>query len=364
MNSPSTLTVDVPPSVTTPQPAAPQEPDVRFRSSRRTASLTGFRIAGIGFLRSLSNCHQRGTRTALTDSKKAGCSDAPESPNAASLLRISPPVISPWTPQNWRLSNANIPASDVDLLVVGTFTPDYMCPSTACLVQNKLQLDAPAMDLQAACSGFMYSLATAAQFIASGNARCALVIGADVNSRIVRPDDQRTAPLFGDGAGAVILQPGDRDQGLVCYQLGADGSGGSLLDRPAGGSTLPLTPELVQEGRHYLQMDGRNVFKWAIHAVTESITTVLEKAGVTTDDVSLFVLHQANIRIIDHAMKELGIHTSRVFNNLSTVGNTSAASIPLALDGALQKGLIRRGDLIVMCGFGAWLTWGTGLFRW
>jgi 3-oxoacyl-[acyl-carrier-protein] synthase-3 len=111
-------------------------------------------------------------------------------------------------------------------------------------------------------------------------------------------------------------------------------------------------------------MDGRNVFKWAIHAVTESITTVLEKAGVTTDDVSLFVLHQANIRIIDHAMKELGIHTSRVFNNLSTVGNTSAASIPLALDGALQKGLIRRGDLIVMCGFGAGLTWGTGLFRW
>jgi 3-oxoacyl-[acyl-carrier-protein] synthase-3 len=363
MNSPTTLTVDVPPVVINPQPPAPQEPDIRFRSTRRTASLTGFRIAAIGSCvpaRIVTNeeLEQRYgfeegwvlRRTGISQ-RRFAAEDQSTSDLAVEAARAA-------------LASAGIPASDIDLLVVGTFTPDYMCPSTACLVQNKLQLDAPAMDIQAACSGFMYSLATAAQFIASGNSRCALVIGADINSRIVRPDDQRTAPLFGDGAGAVILQPGDRDQGLVCYQLGADGSGGCLLDRPAGGSTLPLTPQLVQEGRHYLQMDGRNVFKWAIHAVTESITTVLEKAGVTTDDVALFVLHQANIRIIDHAMKELGIHTSRVFNNLSTVGNTSAASIPLALDGALQQGRIRRGDLVVMCGFGAGLTWGTGLFRW
>lgn len=379
MNLSSPMSLDVPTAVINPQqlidslqsrpsPAAEistaaQDPEMRFRSSRRTASLTGFRIAAVGAAvpeRIVTNEELEKAygfeegwvlrRTGISQ-RRFAAPDQSTSDLAVEAARKA-------------LNAAGLSTADVDLLIVGTFTPDFMCPSTACLVQNKLQLDAPAMDLQAACSGFMYSLATAAQFIASGNSRCALVIGADINSRIVRPDDQRTAPLFGDGAGAVILQPGDRDQGLVCYQLGADGSGGSLLDRPAGGTALPLTPELVQQGRHFLQMDGRNVFKWAIHAVTESITTVLEKAGVTTDDVALFVLHQANIRIIDHAMKELGIHTSRVFNNLSTVGNTSAASIPLALDGALQQGRIRRGDLVVMCGFGAGLTWGTGLFRW
>ena len=262
------------------------------------------------------------------------------------------------------MAAANVSASDIDLLIVGTFTPDFTCPSTACLVQNKLKLDAPAMDLQAACSGFMYALATGAQFIATGNSRRALIIGADVNSRIVQPDDQRIAPLFGDGAGAVILEPGDADQGLVCYQLGADGAGGCLLDRPAGGTTLPLTPELVAAGEHFLKMDGRNVFKWAIEAVTQSIEVVLDSAGVTTEDVSLFVLHQANIRIIDHAMKVLKIPRSKVYNNLDRVGNTSAASIPLALDEACREGRIHRGDLVVMCGFGAGLTWGTSLFRW
>ena len=262
------------------------------------------------------------------------------------------------------ISAANVSAADIDLLIVGTFTPDFLCPSTACLVQNKLKLDAPAMDLQAACSGFMYALATGAQFIATGNSRLALVIGADVNSRIVQPDDQRIAPLFGDGAGAVILEAGEADQGLVCYQLGADGAGGSMLDRPAGGSTLPLTPELVAAGDHYLRMDGRSVFKWAIEAVTQSIEVVLENAGVTTNDVSLFVLHQANIRIIDHAMKVLHIPACKVYNNLDRVGNTSAASIPIALDEAYREGRIKRGDLVVMCGFGAGLTWGTSLFRW
>ena len=262
------------------------------------------------------------------------------------------------------MAAAHVSASDIDLLIVGTFTPDFTCPSTACLVQNKLKLDAPAMDLQAACSGFMYALATGAQFIATGNSRLALIIGADVNSRIVQPDDQRIAPLFGDGAGAVILEPGDADQGLVCYQLGADGAGGCLLDRPAGGATLPLTPELVAAGEHFLKMDGRNVFKWAIEAVTQSIEVVLDNAGVTTEDVSLFVLHQANIRIIDHAMKVLKIPRCKVYNNLDRVGNTSAASIPLALDEAHREGRINRGDLVVMCGFGAGLTWGTSLFRW
>ncbi|MCA9063810.1 MAG: ketoacyl-ACP synthase III [Planctomycetaceae bacterium] len=262
------------------------------------------------------------------------------------------------------IQSAGIQASDIDLLVVGTFTPDYTCPSTACLVQEKLNLDCAAMDLQAACSGFMYSLVTGAQFVATGNARNALVIGADVNSRIVCPSDQRTAPLFGDGAGAVILEAGHADQGLLCYQLGADGAGGCMLDRPVGGTRRPLTPEAVQEGQHFLQMDGRNVFKWAIQAVTESIDLVMQKAGVTPEDVDLFVLHQANIRIIDHATKVLKIPASKVFNNLHRVGNTSAASIPIALDEAHQQGRLNSGDLVVMCGFGAGLTWGTGLYRW
>ena len=262
------------------------------------------------------------------------------------------------------MAAAHVSATDIDLLIVGTLTPDFTCPSTACLVQNKLKLAAPAMDLQAACSGFMYALVTGAQFIATGNSRLALIIGADVNSRIVKPHDQRVAPLFGDGAGAVILEPGDSDQGLVCYQLGADGAGGHMLDRPAGGATLPMTPELVAAGEHYLRMDGRNVFKWSIQAVTHSIEVVLENAGVTTDDVSLFIIHQANIRIIDHAMKVLKIPRCKVYNNLDRVGNTSAASIPLALDEAHREGRIKHGDLVVMCGFGAGLTWGTGLFRW
>ncbi len=262
------------------------------------------------------------------------------------------------------IAAANVSPTDIDLLVVGTFTPDYTCPSTACLVQDKLKLDAPAMDIQAACSGFMYALATGAQFVATGNSKCALVIGADVNSRIVQPSDQRTAPLFGDGAGAVILGAGDKDQGLICYQLGADGAGGCMLDRPAGGVSMPLTPELVADGKHFLQMDGRNVFKWAIQAVTESIEFVLEQACVKPQDVSLFVLHQANIRIIDHAMKVMNIPPSKVYNNLDRVGNTSAGSIPIALDEAYREGRIQRGDLVLMCGFGAGLTWGTGLFRW
>ncbi|MEZ6060760.1 MAG: beta-ketoacyl-ACP synthase III [Planctomycetaceae bacterium] len=262
------------------------------------------------------------------------------------------------------IAAAGVDPSEIDLLVVGTFTPDYTCPSTACLVQQKLGLDVPAMDLSAACSGFMYALATGAQFVATGNSKLALIIGADINSRIVDPTDQRTSPLFGDGAGAVLLGAGSDQQGLVCYQLGSDGAGAELLDRPVGGSRRPLTAKCVADGRHFLRMDGRNVFKWAIQVVTETIELILERSGHSVDDVQLFVLHQANIRIIDNAMKALGIPPEKVFNNLSRIGNTSAASIPIALDEAQQQGHLKPGDLVLMCGFGAGLTWGTGLFRW
>jgi len=190
------------------------------------------------------------------------------------------------------------------------------------------------------------------------------VVGVDCLSRIVNPKDQRTYPLFGDAAGAVLIAKGESSQGLVCYQMGADGSGADLLDRPAGGSRCPITPESILAGDQYLRMDGRSVFKWAVRLVQDSIELVLEKSGHRAEDVNLFLLHQANIRIIDAAMDSLEIGPDRVFCNVHKYGNTSAASVPLVLDEAHRAGKIRRGDLLLMCGFGAGLSWGTGLFRW
>ncbi len=262
------------------------------------------------------------------------------------------------------IRSAQVDPQQIDLLVVGTFTPDYHCPATACLVQERLGLDAPALDVAAACSGFMYALITAAQYVKTGNANLALVIGADLNSRIIDPGDQRTYPLFGDGAGAVLIRKGEPHQGLICYQMGSDGSGASLLDRPAGGVKTPATSEVLSSGSHYLRMDGRNVFKWAVRIITDTIELVLEKSGMEANDVSLYVLHQANIRIIDYAMEQLGIPPEKVLINVHKYGNTSAGSIPIALDEAVQDGRLQRGDTVLLCGFGAGLTWGTGLVRW
>ncbi len=262
------------------------------------------------------------------------------------------------------IRRAKIDPQQIDLLVVGTFTPDYHCPSTACIVQDRLGLDCPAFDVAAACAGFMYALVTAAQYVATGNSKYALVIGADTNSRIVNPADQRTYPLFGDGAGAVLLTRGEPHQGLMCYQMGSDGSGAGLLDRPYGGVKQPLTHDALDAGEHLLQMDGRAVFKWAVRLVTDTISLMLEKTGMSAHDVSLYLLHQANIRIISAALEPLGIPESKIFNNLHKYGNTSGGSIPLVLDEAYQAGKISRGDTVLMCGFGAGLTWGTSLFRW
>lgn len=262
------------------------------------------------------------------------------------------------------MADAGVTADEVDLVVIGTFTPDHLCPSTANLVQAHLGIEAPAMDLAAACSGFTYALATAAQFIVTGNSRRALVIGGDCNSRIVNPQDPKVAPLFGDGAGAVVLGRGDEKQGLVRYQLGSDGSGASLLDRPAGGTLHPFTESDLREGKTYLQMDGRNVFKWAVKAVCNSILVTLEQAQVSIEQVSMFILHQANLRIINHVAEDLGIQQDRIYNNLDKYGNTSAGSIPIALAEAIASGRLQRGELLLICGFGAGLTWGTCLLRW
>ena len=262
------------------------------------------------------------------------------------------------------IENANLKPEDIDVLVVGTFTPDFQCPSTACIVQDRLGLDCPAFDLAAACAGFMYSMVTGAQFVATGNAQNALVIGADLNSRIVDPSDTRTYPLFGDGAGAVVLQSGTPHQGFLCYQMGSDGSGGGLLDRPVGGTKQPPTPTAIAEGQHFLKMDGRSVFKWAVRLLADTTELVLQKSGMSVHDVSLFLFHQANIRIINAAAEQLGIPSEKLFVNLHKYGNTSGGSIPIGLDEAHCEGKIRRGETILMCGFGAGLSWGTSLFNW
>lgn len=255
-------------------------------------------------------------------------------------------------------------AKDCDLLVLGTFTPDMSFPSTACLVQDRLGLVGPAIEVEAACAGFMYALITAAAYVKAGASDRALVIGGDTNSRVLNPTDIKTYPLFGDGAGAVFVEPGRPDQGIIAYSMGSDGAGGPLLQREACGSRLPATLELVAEGKHFMVMDGYAVFKWAVNILCDTITEVLETANLSVEDITLFVVHQANIRIINAAIDTLNIPRSKVFNNLEKYGNTSAGSIPIALDEAAAEGRFKAGDLVVLSGFGAGLVWGTAVVRW
>jgi 3-oxoacyl-[acyl-carrier-protein] synthase-3 len=262
------------------------------------------------------------------------------------------------------IERAGVRAGDIDLLLMATVTADSPLPSAACRVQEKLGLQCPAMDVQAACAGFMYSLITATQYLVTGSAELALVIGGECLSRIVNPADQKMYPLFGDAAGAVLLARGRPDQGLLAYSLGADGTGAELIRIPMGGSRMPSTCDGIRAGANYMQMDGRAVFKWATRILVDTITGVTEAAGYRLGDVNLFVAHQANIRIIDAAAESLGISRDRVFTNLHKYGNTSAASVPLALDEAVAAGRLHRGDLVALSGFGAGLTWGTALMRW
>lgn len=262
------------------------------------------------------------------------------------------------------IEDAGVDPADVDLVLLGTFTPDQLLPSTACFVQEKLGLTAPAMDLHAACASFAYALVTGAQFVATGSSKLVLVIGADCNSRVVNPKDVGTYPLFGDGAGAVLLAPGDTTQGLVGFAFGADGSGADLLYREVGGTRKPFSPEASAKGSHFMKMDGRPVFKWAVRIVSQSIGEVLEEAQLSLDQIDKFIFHQANLRIIRSVIRDLGIDPRKVFNNLQHYGNTSAGSIPLALDEVYREGGIRRGDRVLMSGFGAGLAWSTALFQW
>ena len=254
-------------------------------------------------------------------------------------------------------------ADEIDLLLVATMTPDSPIPSTACHVQHRLGIRAPAMDLNAACAGFIYALVTAMQFVKAGSAQLALVIGADTNSRIVNPADKKTFPLFGDGAGAVLI--GTRvDESPVTFTLGADGAGAGLLCLPGGGSRAPLSAEVLAAERQFIEMDGRSVFKWAVRTLADTIRDVVTHAGLIIDDIDLVVLHQANARIIDAAADALEIAADRLVINLDRYGNTSAASIPLGLDEAARAGRLQPGDRVLLCGFGAGLAWGAILIEW
>jgi 3-oxoacyl-[acyl-carrier-protein] synthase-3 len=224
------------------------------------------------------------------------------------------------------------------------------------------------MDVTAACAGFAYALVTAAQFVASGTSRLPLVIGADTNSRFVDPEDVKTWPLFGDGAGAVMLEatgsaPAGRERGLLAFALGSDGRGAGLLTCPMSGSRQPVSAEGLARRDQFMKMDGRAVFKWAIRLAEENIAAVVRRAGVPLEAIDLFVLHQANARILEGIRTALGLPEDKVFMNLDRFGNTSSGSIPLALDEAWRTGRIGPESTVVVCGFGGGLAWGTACWR-
>ena len=256
------------------------------------------------------------------------------------------------------LEQAGLAGKDVDLLIVATVTPDMLFPSTSALLADRLgAADAAAYDLSAGCTGFMYAIVQAYGMLAGGLARRALVVGGDVLSRILDWSDRSTVVLFGDGAGAVVLEPSE-DAGFLGFELGADGAGGDSLWLPGSGSRLFETPD------RFVKMNGREVFKFATRVLVDSAQAVLERCGTSIDEVDVYVPHQANVRIIDHATKKLGIPSDRVVVNVDRYGNTSSGSIPLALRDAEAEGRLRPGKLVLMTGMGAGLTWGSALMRW
>jgi 3-oxoacyl-[acyl-carrier-protein] synthase-3 len=264
------------------------------------------------------------------------------------------------------LDKAGARPEDLDMVIVATCTPDYAnMPATASLVQHALGARrAAAMDMNAVCSGFMYALATASQFIVSGAYRSVLVVGAEVFTRILDWQDRSTCVLFGDGAGAVVLQPTYAAGGLLSFVLGSDGAGACSLYVPAGGSRQPTSAATVADRAHYVKMEGREVFRFATRVLPESVVQALHAARLTTEDVDVLIPHQANTRIIDHAVRRLKVPESSVFSNVERYGNTSAASIPVALCEAVEEGLVVPGSTVVMSGFGAGLSWGTVVWKW
>jgi 3-oxoacyl-[acyl-carrier-protein] synthase III len=266
------------------------------------------------------------------------------------------------------LDRAGVAPSEVGVVIVATSTPDRPLPSTSAAVAAELGVTAGAFDVNAACAGFVYGLTTADALVEAGVAPTALLVGADVMTAVVDPEDRSTAVLFGDGAGALVLTGGRSVEpgapGLVASDLVGDPGGLELLTIPAGGSALPASAATVGARQHYLQMDGPEVFRRAVRGVAASIERTLARAGATVDDVGLFVPHQANARIVDAVLARTGLPAARTSSTVDRFGNTSAASIPIALAEAAQAGTVAPGDLVLLCGFGAGFTIGTALWRW
>ena len=263
------------------------------------------------------------------------------------------------------LEDANLKPEEIDLIIVATVTPDYNFPSTACIVQKNIgAVNAAAFDLNAGCTGFVYGVATGANFIKMGIYEKVLIIGGETFSRIMNWGDRNTCVLFGDGAGACVLERCEEGYGILAYELGSDGSNHESLIQPGGGSREPASVDSLANNLHYLHMDGKEVFKFAVRAMERSSMKTLELANMDIDELDFLVPHQANIRIIDSARKKLNLPEEKVCVNLNKYGNMSSASIPVALDEAIKNHRIKKGDSVLLVAFGSGLTWGSIILRW
>ena len=264
------------------------------------------------------------------------------------------------------LAQRRIDPAEIDLIIIATVTPDMFFPSTACLVQHKIGAkNAWGFDLSGACSGFIYALATGAQFISTGAHRKVVVVGADVMTSIMNPEDRTTCVLFGDGAGAVLLEPAEPGEtGIIDFILKSDGAGGQFLYMPAGGSLNPASAETVEKKMHYIVQDGKNVFKYAVRGMADVSHEILVKNSIDSKDIKLYIPHQANLRIIQAAVDRMKLDPSRVALNIDRCANTTAATIPICMSEAAETKRIQRGDKVLLASFGAGFTWGSLLLSW
>jgi 3-oxoacyl-[acyl-carrier-protein] synthase-3 len=263
------------------------------------------------------------------------------------------------------LEEAGLEPDQIDMIILGTVTPDYLLPATACVLQDKLKAkNAAVMDLVAACSGFIYGLSVASAFIAAGQHKNVLVTGVETLSKITNWDDRNTCVLFGDGAGAAVVSATTEDKGILATYLSGDGSLANLLHIPVGGGKVPLTKENFDLRQHYISMQGNEVFKSAVRAMESSAKRIIQEVGLTSEEIDLLIPHQANIRIIEALAKRLKVPMDRVYVNIDRFGNTSAASVPIALDEARKTGVIKEGSNTVLVAFGAGFTWGSAVIRW